>query len=225
MDAFSQINPICKDSKITYFEFTTLTALHLFKKNPLDIVLLEVGLGGRFDAVNIIDSDISIITTISFDHTKQLGNTLEQIGFEKAGIMRPFKPCVCGDRHPPNSIIKHAKDIKTPLHCLTKEFNYSQQNNSWTLETPTKILKNLPLPKLPLQNAATAIMALSLLPISFNLSENSITNGLLNANLTGRFQIIRKNPLVIIDVAHNPESASFLAQQLAGQPITEKLLL
>ena len=222
ISAFAHIDPICKNSKITYFEFITLATFYIFKKNPLDIVLLEVGMGGRLDAVNIINPDISIITTIDFDHTTQLGDTREKIGGEKAGIMRPHKPCICGDRHPPHSIIAHAKNIDSHLYCLIKNFNYAQKNTTWELELPTKKLKNLPLPKLSLQDAATAIMALSLLPKPFHISRTYIATGLKNANLLGRFQIIRKNPLVIVDVAHNPASAEFLAEQLTKQSIAGK---
>jgi len=225
VEAFSRIHPICKDSEITYFEFITLATLYIFKNTDLDIILLEVGLGGRFDAVNIIDSDISVITTISFDHTQQLGNTLEQIGYEKAGIMRPLKPCICGSKYIPNSIINYAQSIQTKLYCLNKDFYYScAKNNSWSLKIHNKKLDDLPLPKLSLQDAATAIMTISLLPDFSAIPkwDNAIKTGLRNAKLLGRFQTIRDNPLVIIDVAHNPESTQFLAEQLANQPISGK---
>jgi dihydrofolate synthase / folylpolyglutamate synthase len=222
IEAFSQIDSLIRGSQITYFEFTTLAALYIFKHNPVDVVVLEIGLGGRLDAVNIVDSDLSIITTIAFDHMEQLGHTLEQIGREKAGIMRPYKPCVCGDRRPPNSIMEHAKNIGASLYRLHQDFDYYKQANFWELELPAQKLVNLPLPKLPLQDAAIAITALSLLPISIDIK--AIKAGLINANLLGRWQTIRQNPLVIVDVAHNPESTAFLAEQLANHPIEGKTL-
>lgn len=225
INTFTKIDPVCKNTDATYFEFTTLAAFHLFKNTSLDFILLEVGMGGRLDAVNIINPDISIITTISLDHTEQLGDTREKIGYEKAGIMRPNHPCICGDLNPPQSIIEHAKNIGAHLYCLKKDFTYSKNNNkNWDFKSSIKKQTNLPIPNLSLQDAATSLMAVSLLPTSFNITENAIKTGLTNARLLGRFQTINKNPQVIVDVAHNPESAIFLAEQLAGKPIKGKTL-
>jgi dihydrofolate synthase / folylpolyglutamate synthase len=224
IEAFSKVDAVCKDSEITYFEFTTLAAFYLFKNTPLDIVLLEVGLGGRLDAVNIVNPDISVITTISLDHTEQLGDTREKIGYEKAGIMRPNHPCVCGDLNPPHSIIEYAKDIGANLYCLNKDFIYSKSDKDWSFTFQIKKLINLPIPKLSLQDASTALMAITLLPSSFKITEIAIKNGLVNARILGRFQTISNNPLIIVDVAHNPESAAFLAEQLASKPIKGKTL-
>lgn len=223
--AFTKIDSICKNTATTYFEFTTLAAFYLFKNTQLDFILLEVGMGGRLDAVNIINPDISIITTISLDHTEQLGDTKEKIGYEKAGIMRSNRPCICGDPEPPQSIIDQAKNINAHLYCFKKDFAYLKKNNkNWEFISSIKKLTNLPIPSLSLQDASTVLMTILLLSPSFKITEKAIKIGLINARLLGRFQTISKNPHVIVDVAHNPESATFLAEQLANKSIKGKTL-
>lgn len=213
--AFTQVENARGDNVLSYFEFSTLAALAIFKKKQADVLILEVGLGGRFDAVNILDADIAVITTISLDHTKILGNTRFAIGREKAGIMRPFKPVVCGDVDVPKSIYAAAKKIKATLYSANKDFSFSQQNGCWNWRFAKNNTEKLPLPKLPIANAATALMVIKLLQKDFKISKKAIVTGIRKAFLPGRLQrIIVSNREIIFDVAHNPESAALLAQNL-----------
>lgn len=214
---FAQIDKVRADIVLSYFEFSTLAALAIFKKKKVDVLILEVGLGGSYDAVNILDADIAIITTISLDHTKILGNTREAIGREKAGIMRALKPIICGDINVPKSICTAANKIKAILYSANKDFFYIQQNGSWNWQFAKTNIKNLPLPKLPIANAATALMAIKLLQKDIKIPKKAITIGLKKAFLPGRWQhIIVANKEIIFDVAHNPESVALLAQNLSG---------
>lgn len=212
---FNKINIVRADTALSYFEFSTLAALTIFKKQKVDVLILEVGLGGRFDAVNILNADVAIITTISLDHTQILGNTREAIGREKAGIMRAFKPIVCGDPKIPKSIRAAAKKTKAVLYSVNKDFSYIRQKNRWSWQSSLMVLKNLPLPKLPIANAATVLMAIKLLQNDLVIPKRAIIAGLKKAFLPGRAQrIIIANKEVIFDVAHNPESAALLAKNL-----------
>lgn len=216
--AFAKIESTRGNTPLTYFEFGTLSALLIFKQLSLDILVLEVGLGGRFDAVNIVDPNISIITTISLDHIQQLGDNREDIGREKAGIMRPNKPIICGDFDPPQSIYQTAKKINAPIYRMNKEFSYSIQNNFWTWESEKIKLTKLPIPHLPVQNAATSLMTITLMQQNFPISAQAISEGLEKAYLLGRFQVIEFCGLqIILDVAHNQESANLLYKNLKKQ--------
>ncbi len=220
---FAYIDKARADTVLSYFEFSTLAALAIFKKKKVDVLILEVGLGGRFDAVNILDADIAIITTISLDHTKILGNTREAIGREKAGIMRAFKPVICGDADAPKSIYARAKQTKAILYSANKDFFYTKQNGSWCWRFAQTNIKNLPLLKLPIANAATAFMAIKLLQKDFKIPKKAINVGLKKAFLPGRWQrIIVANKEIIFDVAHNPESTALLAQNLEGLASKER---
>jgi len=222
---FAQIEKARADTNLSYFEFSTLAALAIFKKKKVDVLILEVGLGGRFDAVNILDADIAIITTISLDHTKILGNTREAIGREKAGIMRAFKPVICGDTDVPKSIYTAAKQTKAILYSAKQDFSYTKQNGYWNWRYAKTNIKNLPLPKLPIANAATALMAIKLLQKDLKIPKKAITIGLKKAFLPGRWQrIIVANKEIIFDVAHNPESTALLAQNLEGLASTGRIL-
>lgn len=199
---------------LSYFEFTTLVALVIFKKQDPDVLFLEVGLGGRYDAVNILDSDIAVITTIAFDHTKILGNTRDIIGWEKAGIIRPLKPVICG-LDMPNSVYLEVQDKRAELYCLDKDFTYSVKTKCWSWCFDQEVLVNLPLPKLPLMSAALALMAIKLLSRDFKISQSSIVSGLKSAFLPGRLQkLMIFGREVIFDVAHNGEAATLLAASL-----------
>lgn len=212
--AFAEIYKAAEDNYLTYFEFTTLAALYVFKKADLDAIILEVGLGGRLDAVNIVDPDVAVIATISIDHTEYLGFDREKIGYEKAGIMRPGKPVTGGDFDLPQSIINHAKEIEADLYRIGHDFQYQVDGNSWSWQSKKTQLHDLPLPKLPLQNAANVLMTLELINSKLPISRDALNKGLAQAELMGRFQQLRSNPEVIVDVAHNPESGAFLARQL-----------
>ncbi|SCC11484.1 dihydrofolate synthase / folylpolyglutamate synthase [Gilliamella bombicola] len=211
--AFVEIEKARGDISLTYFEYATLAALYQFKKAKLDVVILEVGLGGRLDATNIVDADVAIVTTIGIDHVDYLGDTRESIGREKAGIFKSKSIAIVGEPEIPTSILEVAKSVHCPIYAVGCDWCYQPINESlWTFESPIKQYKHLPIANVPLANAATAIAALTF--SSLEVTQDQITKGLANANLTGRFQIIQRSPLVILDVAHNPHAAAYLTQQL-----------
>lgn len=213
--AFEKINAMRGNTSLSFFEFTTLAALYLFKQAKLDAVLLEVGLGGRLDAVNIVDADIAIIASIALDHMQYLGHTREEIGQEKAGIMRSKRPVICGDSDIPSSILQHAKKLNAPLYGKDRGFQYQKNGNVWSWQGQNNRFDHLPLLQLPMQNAATALMALELLEAKLPVDEAFLRKGLSQACLPGRFQLIGRT---VFDVAHNPAAAELLAQQLLANP-------
>ena len=213
VNAFAAIEKARGDVSLTYFEYATLAALYQFKQAQLDIVILEVGLGGRLDATNIVDADIAIITTIGIDHVEYLGNTRESIGQEKAGIFKPKSIAVVGEPEIPSSILDVAHAINCPIFAVNKDWSYQQIDKLfWQFNSSIKQYKNLPIPHVPLANAATAIAALSYSP--FSITQKQIDSALEKTSLIGRFQIIQSSPTVIVDVAHNPHAASYLVKQI-----------
>lgn len=209
--AFAEVEAARGDIALTYFEFTTLAALWLFRDAAPEVVLLEVGLGGRLDATNVVASDQSVITTIALDHTDWLGDNRESVGFEKAGIFRAAKAAVCGDAKPPASLLAYAEQLATPLYCTGRDYQWQVQGDAWSFRGLGLDLEQLPLPSLPVMNAATALATLALSP--FTLSKEAILIGLSQAQLNGRLQQL--SPNLWIDVAHNAESATYLATQLS----------
>lgn len=209
--AFADVEAARGYIALTYFEFTTLAALWLFRHAAPQVVLLEVGLGGRLDATNVVTSDQSVITTIALDHTDWLGDNRESVGFEKAGIFRANKAAVCGDAEPPASLLAYAEQLATPLYCTGRDYQWQVQGEAWSFRGLGLHLEQLPLPSLPVMNAATALATLALSP--FSLSKEAIVVGLSQAKLNGRLQQL--SPNLWIDVAHNAESATYLATQLA----------
>ena len=209
--AFAEVEAARGDIALTYFEFTTLAALWLFRDAAPEVVLLEVGLGGRLDATNVVASDQSVITTIALDHADWLGDNRESIGFEKAGIFRAAKAAVCGDAKPPASLLAYAEQLATPLYCTGRDYQWQVQGDAWSFRGLGLDLEQLPLPSLPVMNAATALATLALSP--FTLSKEAILTGLSQAQLNGRLQQL--SPNLWIDVAHNAESATYLATQLS----------
>jgi dihydrofolate synthase/folylpolyglutamate synthase len=209
---------------LTYFEFTTLAILHLFASRGLDAVVLEVGLGGRLDAVNIVDTDCAVITSIDIDHTDYLGDTREKIGFEKAGIFRPGKPAVCGDPSPPQSLIDHAEAIGADLWLVGRDFRYEAQpgneRQQWSYIGREQRRSALAYPALrganQLINTSAALAALESLRDRLPVSAQDIRLGLANVELPGRFQVLPGKPQIILDVAHNPHAAAVLAQNLGN---------
>ena len=217
--AFSAIETARGDVSLTYFEFGTLAALWLFVRAQVDIAVLEVGLGGRLDAVNVWDADVAVVTSIDLDHTQWLGDTREQIGFEKAGIFRADRPAVCGDPNPPTSLLQHAATLGAPLYCYKRDFDYTAQSPAWAWQGPHGLLRSgLPGPRLrgtvQLQNASVVLMVEQLLHTKHPVQANNIRDGLLNVLLPGRFQVHTAAVTVILDVAHNPQAASVLATHL-----------
>ncbi|CDY74427.1 Dihydrofolate synthase @ Folylpolyglutamate synthase [Caballeronia glathei] len=209
---------------LTYFEFTTLAILRLFASRGLDAVILEVGLGGRLDAVNIIDTDCAIVTSIDIDHTEYLGDTREKIGFEKAGIFRAGKPAVCGDPSPPQSLIDHARTVGADLWLVGRDFRYEAQpgneRQQWSYIGRSQRRAALAYPALrganQLINTSAALAALEALRERIPVSAQDIRLGLANVELPGRFQVLPGKPQIILDVAHNPHAAAVLAQNLGN---------
>lgn len=213
MAAFSHVEALRDQTPLTFFEYGTLAAFSLFKASSLDVVVIEVGLGGRLDATNILSHDVSVITSIALDHVDWLGDDLDVIAFEKAGIFRANNPAICGQVRAPATIAAHADDIGAHLHQVGIQFSYKMTSETrWSWRSGPYELANLPVPKLPLANAATALMAIGASGLS--VSDINVVNGLHRARLQGRMQIVSKTPLIILDVAHNPHSAEYLAAQL-----------
>lgn len=218
-EAFCAVEKAREKTLLTYFEFSTLVALYIFKTAKPDIILLEVGMGGRLDAVNIIDPSIAIISTISLDHTKWLGSSREAIGLEKAGIIRAGRPIICGDYVPPHSVIERAKILKANLYLLGHDFHYSERGDHWEWQSGDWSFK-LSMPALPTQNVATALRAVQLLSDNFKIDEETVKQCAATTKIWGRFQRIKDD--FILDVAHNPAATKWLfnrinALELPGQ--------
>ena len=209
---------------LTYFEVGTLAAVWHFIKTGVEVAILEVGLGGRLDAVNAFDPSCTIVTSIDLDHQEFLGNTRDAIGHEKAGIFRPGVPAICGDPMPPASLLAHAAAIAAPLICLGKEFNANLEQGCWHYQIGQQTHYTLPVPTLrgayQLNNAACAVSAVEALQGRLPVGQSSIARALANLKLPGRFQIIQApnggamRASVILDVAHNPHAARALAANL-----------
>ena len=197
---------------LTYYEFTTLAALLVLMEKKPEIIILEVGLGGRLDATNIIDADIAVITTVDLDHQAFLGDSKEAIGFEKAGIMRTNKHSVVGDSNIPHSVLQHAKEINTHLYLREREFAVKATGNSWQWQFGELIARNLVLPNIPLDNAATALTVLSLSEIS--LTESDINQIIDKTRVPGRTELINASPDILLDVGHNPQATTYLAEKV-----------
>ncbi len=214
--SFAEIEAGRGDTSLTYFEFGTLSALNLFRQANLDVVILEVGLGGRLDATNIVASDVAVITSIALDHTDWLGPDRESIGREKAGIFRAGKPAVVGEAEMPASIAAVAAETGAVLHQVNRDWQWQGGSDSWMLQDAQGELRDLPLPQVPLPNAATALAALR--ASGLQVPDAIIRAHLPQAVLAGRFQTISHAPQVILDVAHNPHAAAWLASRLAALP-------
>lgn len=242
IQAFAQVDAARGLITLTYFEFTTLAALFIFKMAGLDILLLEVGLGGRLDAVNIVASDIAAVTTIDLDHTHFLGNTREKIAYEKAGIFKKQKIAICGDYHPPEALLSVAKDRKNTLYRLGVDFSFTAHDIfakdkttplTWSWHSEYVNYPRLPLPQLPLTSAAVALMIIQCLNNdSLPTRLSAITSGIQSACLPGRYQCLDLSlsrfsqqlkqthcKQLILDVAHNPQAARYLANKLGQDPV------
>ena len=203
---------------LTYFEFSTLAILDVIRQTPLDVVILEVGLGGRLDAVNIIDPDCAVITSIDLDHMEFLGNDRETIGLEKAGIMRAGRPVVVSDPVPPQSVLDHAQHIGADLWRVGQDFNVSGDPQQWNWAGRGRRYSGLAYPALrganQLVNASGVLAALTALREKLPVTAQAIRNGLAFVEFAGRFQIIAGKPTLVLDVAHNPHSVAALAANL-----------
>ena len=202
--AFEQIETQRDDITLTYFEFSTLAALIIFAEANIDLAILEVGLGGRLDSVNVVDSDVSVITNVAIDHTDYLGDTREKIGREKAGVMRTSKPCICGDQDPPQSLLAYAQEIDTPVTFVSEGYK-----GEIGLEGSHQRI-----------NAAVAVEAVRKLLNQFPVSEEMISEGIRKASIKARFEkryIADKT--VVLDVAHNPAAVKTLVETLSDSPM------
>jgi dihydrofolate synthase/folylpolyglutamate synthase len=209
---------------LTYFEVGTLAAMWHFVQIGVEVAILEVGLGGRLDAVNAFEPSCAVVTSVDLDHQEFLGNTRESIGFEKAGIYRSSISAICGDANPPASLVAYAHEIHADLMCLHRDFDFLLSANDWQYTAYGKTLHSLPLPalqgKYQLNNAACAIAAITSLQSRLPVDSTAIKNAMLLVSLAGRFQTLSRfsttpyTPWVILDVAHNPHAAKALAENL-----------
>ena len=217
--AFAAVERARGNLTLTYFEYGTLAALWLFCERKVEVAVLEVGLGGRLDAVNAFNADCAVVTTVDIDDVEYLGADRESIGREKAGIFRAGRPAVCGDPEPPASLLQHAQEIGAKLVRIGADFGATPQGTQWQYWGPRGKRGALPHPVLrgagQLSNAAAAITALECLRERLPVSVNDIRAGLLQAENPGRFQVLPGRPAVILDVAHNPQAARTLAASLA----------
>lgn len=218
--SFNAVEAVRGETPLTYFEFTTLAILHLLSQAKLDVAILEVGLGGRLDAVNVIDADVAIVTSVDIDHTDYLGDTREAIGFEKAGIFRPGKAAICSDPVPPQSLIDHAEAIGADLWLMGRDFNYSGDKQQWNYGGREQRRNSLAYPSLrganQILNATAVLAALEVLKLKLPVGAQEVRTGLVTVELPGRFQVLPGRPSVILDVAHNPHAASALNQNLGN---------
>ena len=217
--AFARIDAARDDVSLTFFEFNTLAALLVFETAGLDVMLLEVGMGGRLDAVNVVDADVSVVTSVALDHCEWLGNDVESIGREKAGIYRAHRPALFGSRNPPASVVQTALDLHANFLRLDRDFGYAIHEETWDWFMQGKKWANLPRPWLfgatQVSNAATSLAVLECLSERLPVSRAAIEQGLSSVDLPGRFQsLTRAGRLWILDVAHNAASARTLAENL-----------
>jgi dihydrofolate synthase / folylpolyglutamate synthase len=221
---FNAVNNLQQESiALTYFEFTTLAFFALMCQQNIDVAILEVGLGGRLDAVNIIDTDCAIITSIDLDHMEYLGDNRESIGYEKAGILRPGKPAIVSDPMPPASIAQHANAIGADLYLMGTDFNFSGDQQQWgwagrDAQKQPRRYAGLAYPALrganQLINASGVLAAVTALRDKLPVTAQAVRNGFAFVELPGRFQIVPGQPTLVLDVAHNPHSVAALAANL-----------
>ncbi|WP_243480051.1 bifunctional tetrahydrofolate synthase/dihydrofolate synthase [Orrella daihaiensis] len=220
IEAFKLVEAAREGVSLTYFEFTTLAILLLFAKQPLDAWVLEVGLGGRLDAVNIVDADCAIVTSIDLDHQAWLGETREAIGWEKAHVFRANRPAICADPAPVQTLIDYATEIGADLWLFGRDFNYSGDRQQWGFAGRHARRNALAYPALrganQLLNAAGALAALESVRDRIPVTQQAVRQGLIQAALPGRFQILPGQPVVILDVAHNPHAAAVLEKNLGN---------
>lgn len=222
-DAFSRIDAARDKIPLTYFEFATLAAFIIFNHSHVDVVLLEVGLGGRLDATNLFPADLALITSISIDHADWLGNDRETIAVEKAGVIHRDKIAVISDTEPPQSLLNIAMERAAEIYVINQDFFYGQEETGWWWMTGKIILSGLPFSGLhglaQFNNLSGVLMAISALQERLPVTQDMIRKALPAIQLQGRFQVINGQPLQILDVSHNPESIALLADNLRQQEV------
>ena len=223
-EAFQHVDDARGETSLTYFEFGTLAALDILKRAEIDLAILEVGLGGRLDAVNIIDPDVALLTAIGIDHVEWLGHDRAAIAREKAGILRAGRPAVCSDPNPPWTVTEQAERIGSALYLLGRDYAFEVSGERWSWHCGSTSFTQLPRPGLrgdhQFQNAAGVLMVLSLLAARFPVPEGAIRQGLAEVKLEGRFQVFPGPVEYILDVAHNPQAAGVLGQALRQRQVS-----
>lgn len=210
LQVFNEVLAEYEGRQINGFEFLTLVFLFLCKNQSLDYIIVEIGIGGRNCISNLIEPDISVITTIDLDHVEILGGTREAIGYEKSGIFRAGKLAICGDPNPPNTVIDYSSSIGSNLLIQNENFSFFSFENGWEWQSQHMSLTGLPRPNIPLQNASTALAALQFCQVP----NAAYYKGLAELSVPGRMQVMQQQPQVICDVAHNPQAVAYLSQQL-----------
>lgn len=216
-EAFDAVESARDTIELTYFEMGTLAAFWHFSQQPLDVLVLEVGLGGRLDAVNILDADCAIVTNVDMDHMEYLGDTREKIGLEKAGVYRTHQIAICGDRSPPKSLIGYAAKLGVELHCIQQAFEVDAKDEYWRYRDARGVLDIPPLSLAGVfqrDNAASVIYAIRALSPMLPVADAVIAKTLPKVQLSGRFQYLNHTPDIIVDVAHNPQAAQSLLDNL-----------
>lgn len=220
--AFAAVEDARGETPLTYFEQGTLAAFWLLKEADVEAAVLEVGMGGRLDAVNLWDADCSVVTSIDLDHQAFLGDTREKIGFEKAGIFRGGRPAICGDMNPPASLLAHATQVDADLQCLGSDIRVESGEGGWRCRVRDAVFPALPRPAMPgahqYGNAACAIASLHALRDRLPVAMAAMRAGIAAARQPGRFQVVGQSPLRLLDVAHNPHAARALAANFAELP-------
>ncbi len=226
--SFERVDAACEGVALTYFEYGTLSAIDIFQRHNIDVAILEVGLGGRLDAVNAFDSDVAVVTSVGIDHREWLGDDRESIGFEKAGIFRAGRPVVCGDAGPPQSLCKIANDLNTRFYLHGLDFAFDCDGDCCRFTSSAGSIEELPPPRLQgkfqRNNAATALMAVRCLEDRLPVTAKAMSQGLRQVTLPGRYQQVSVSPQILLDVAHNPEATRALAELLAGDDIDGKTI-
>ena len=220
--SFEKVEEARGDTQLTYFEFGTLAAMQVFIEQNVDVAILEVGLGGRLDAVNVFDGDCALVTSVDIDHTDYLGDTVEKIGFEKAGIYRKDRVAIFSGEAAPESLVGHAEKIGARLWRIGREFRFVRRQGQWDFEGQAGKKSALPIPALrgafQLNNASAVLAALDAVRDRLPVSMEAVRRGLVEVQLAGRFQFLPGKPDLILDVAHNPHAARALAKNLEGLP-------
>ena len=220
VEQFEAVEAARGDVRLTYFEFTTLAILRLFQQAEPDALVLEIGLGGRLDAVNLVDADCAIVTCIDIDHAEFLGDTREKIGWEKAHVFRTGRPAICTDPVPPQSLVDHATAIGADLWRFGRDFNYAGDRQQWSYGGRNQRRNSLAYPALrganQLLNASGVLAALESLRDRLPVSAQAVRQGFATVELPGRFQVLAGRPTIVLDVAHNPHAVAHLAANLDG---------
>lgn len=228
VQAFARVDRARADTSLTYFEFGTLAAIDLFMRAPVEVALLEVGLGGRLDAVNLLDADVAVIASVDVDHVEWLGRDVDGIAREKAGILRRGRAAVCGQPDAPAVLDAIAAELGARLHRAGRDYHFEEQGPGWSWRHGERRLRGLPRPGIAgaaqVQNAAAALTALDLLRGRLTLPRRAVERGLREARLRGRFEVLPGPVERIVDVAHNVQAARHLAASLAARPCRGRTL-